>query len=136
MNLIISFTSGIIFSVGLIISGMTNPKKVQGFLDIFGDWDASLIFVMVGAISVSSLSFLFVKNRKPLCSDTLHIPTRKDIDKKLIFGSALFGIGWALMGICPGPAFVNLVTGHSQVIIFVLSMLSGMFFYQKINKEN
>lgn len=122
----ISLTSGILFSIGLVISGMVNPDKVRGFLNIFGDWDPSLAFVMIGAIGLNFFSFKFVTKKKPLCAESHSLPTKKDIDTKLIMGAALFGIGWGLLGICPGPGIVNLVTLNINAIIFVFSMLIGM----------
>ncbi len=127
---LISFISGILFSAGLIISGMTNPKKVIGFLDIFGEWDYSLAFVMVGAILVNFLVFRFLKKEKPLCGYDFSLPLKTVVDWKLITGSALFGIGWGIVGICPGPGIVNLTTFDSDFIIFVGSMLTGMFIFK------
>ncbi len=127
---IISFISGVLFSVGLVISGMTNPKKVIGFLDIFGEWDYSLAFVMIGAILVNFLVFTFVKKETPVCGDGFSLPTKSSIDWKLITGSALFGIGWGIVGICPGPGIVNLTSLSSDFVLFVGSMMTGMFIFK------
>ena len=123
---LISFTSGIIFSIGLTISGMINPDKVKGFLDIFGKWDYSLAFVMIGAIGLNFLTFRVVTRRKPLCSDKHFLPTNNSLDKKLIAGAVIFGIGWGLVGICPGPGLVNFITLNPKAILFVVSMTAGM----------
>lgn len=118
---------GILFGVGLAISGMTSPHKVIGFLDIFGQWDPSLIFVMVGAIIVNGLSYFFLKKRpRPLLNHQFHLPTLKVIDGKLIIGSVLFGVGWGLTGFCPGPALASLTTMDQTPILFVGSLVAGM----------
>lgn len=133
-SIITSFTSGIIFSIGLSISGMTNPGKVKGFLDVFGNWDISLAFVMIGAIGLNFFTFKKITNKKPLFSDDHFLPTKKDIDRRLILGSSIFGIGWGLLGICPGPGIVNLVTLNSNAILFVISMTSGMLAFKLLEK--
>ena len=125
---IISFISGIIFSVGLSLSNMINPEKVLGFLDLFGQWDPSLIFVMMGAIIVSAPVFFLLKHRnKPLFTDSFVIPTLKSIDKNLIIGSGIFGVGWGMVGFCPGPAIASLALANKYSVFFVLSMLGGFF---------
>lgn len=130
MKNLIAFIGGVIFSVGLVVSGMTNPQKVIGFLDLFGDWDASLAFVMGGAVVVNLILFKLIMNKKPLFADKHSIPSNKIIDKRLILGSMMFGIGWGLVGICPGPGIVNLVTFDTSAIMFVLSMIIGMFIFK------
>lgn len=135
-SLITSFLSGIIFAIGLVISGMTNPEKVKGFLDILGNWDISLAFVMVGAIFLNFFTFRKITKNKPLFANTHFLPERNDIDLKLILGATLFGIGWGLLGICPGPGIVNLVTLDTNAIIFVLSMTTGMFIFKLFEKAN
>ncbi len=133
MNLI-SFVVGIIFSVGLVISGMTNPQKVLGFLDLFGNWDYALVFVMGGAVIFNLVSFKFIKKLgRPKFGMNFSWPTKKDIDKKLILGSAFFGIGWGITGICPGPAIANLVQFDFKIIVFLLSMGFGMLIFRKIS---
>jgi uncharacterized membrane protein YedE/YeeE len=130
MKNLIALVGGVIFSVGLVISGMTNPQKVIGFLDLFGDWDASLAFVMGGAVIVNLILFKMIIKKKPLFSDSHNIPNNKIIDTKLILGSAMFGIGWGLVGICPGPGIVNLVTFDVTAITFVISMTVGMYIFK------
>jgi uncharacterized membrane protein YedE/YeeE len=128
MLLIVSaFASGLLFGLGLIVSQMVNPAKVLGFLDIVGNWDPSLAFVMGGAVVVSSLGYVFAKRRGfPLLAPRLEIPTRRDMDLRLIGGAALFGIGWGLVGLCPGPALVGLTFGPWPVFVFVAAMIVGM----------
>ena len=135
MNIFFSFLSGVIFSIGLIISGMTNPQKVIGFLDIFGDWDYALVFVMGGAVCLNLLTFkLIAQKEKPLYSSHFDWPLKKSIDKKLILGASLFGLGWGLVGICPGPGVVNLITLNPKVLVFVACMLVGMFIGRRVVK--
>lgn len=124
---------GVLFSLGLGISGMVQPQKVTGFLDLFGSWDPSLIFVMFGAILVYSIGYRVVIRRKiPLFADNFVIPTKKEIDWRLLLGSSLFGIGWGLAGYCPGPAITSFVSfGHSS-LLFVSSMLVSMFLFEQI----
>ena len=135
MNNLFSFISGFIFSLGLVIAGMTNPDKVIGFLDLFGNWDYALAFVMGGAVIFNVVSFKFIKKRNsPLFGEKIEWPTKKDIDKKLVIGSSLFGIGWGLAGICPGPGIANLVTLNPKVIVFVVSMVIGMLLFKYTEK--
>jgi len=133
-SIMISFLSGLIFAAGLSISGMTNPEKVIGFLDLFGNWDASLAFVMIGAISLNFFTFKKITQKKPLYSDSHSLPTKSNIDLKLFLGAALFGMGWGILGICPGPAIVNLVTLDSNAILFVISMTAGMSLFKILDK--
>lgn len=127
-NKISSLLSGTIFGIGLTISGMTNPAKVIGFLDITGNWDPSLMFVMLGAIIFSMpLFYLLKKKNKPFFSLSFQLPDKKGIDKKLIIGSGLFGIGWGMTGLCPGPAVSSLVFLNPISIIFFISMITGFF---------
>ncbi len=130
-----AFAAGLIFSIGLALSGMTQPGKVTAFLDLFGNWDPSLAFVMMGAIAVHTLLYRVIRQRTaPLFARTFSIPTRSDLDARLIGGAALFGIGWGLGGFCPGPAVTSLASGQSSVLIFVAAMVAGMFVYQVIDK--
>lgn len=125
---IFSLICGIIFGVGLVISGMTNPEKVIGFLDVTGNWDPSLIFVMGGAIAfVAPCFYLLNSKNKPLFESSFQIPTNKNIDRKLIIGSSLFGVGWGMVGLCPGPAISSLAFLQPLSILFVLSMISGFY---------
>lgn len=127
MRSLTSFLLGALFGIGLIVSGMIHPQKVQDFLDVSGQWDASLALVMGGALLVTALTFpLIVKRREPLLATKFHLPTAKEIDTKLIVGAALFGIGWGLGGFCPGPAIVGLLSGSTAPIVFVAAMIVGM----------
>lgn len=123
------FLTGLIFGIGLVISGMANPQKVQNFLDIFGTWDPSLAFVMGGAIAITLPGYLLIQKKlnRPLFSSAFHWPTRTDLDFNLITGSILFGIGWGLGGLCPGPALVALASLSPGVLVFVAAMLFGMW---------
>ena len=127
MSILSSLLAGLIFGIGLIVSGMSNPAKVIGFLDLAGNWDPSLAFVMGGAIMVGVITFLYARRRSAsLLGKPLQIPTLKQIDARLIGGSALFGIGWGVAGICPGPGLVLLGSGLSEGLLFVVAMLAGM----------
>tara|TARA_Y100001970_G_C13961426_1_gene713343 strand:- start:240 stop:644 length:405 start_codon:yes stop_codon:yes gene_type:complete len=124
---LISLACGMIFGVGLVISGMTNPEKVIGFLSITHNWDASLIFVMGGAIAIVSPIFYFLRNKKKSYLGYEIIHTKKTIiDNKLIIGSTLFGIGWGLVGLCPGPAIASIAVFNPITIIFLISMATGV----------
>lgn len=128
---IAAFVSGLVFALGLGLSGMTQPAKVTAFLDITGEWDPSLAFVMVGAILVHAVLSRLIRHRQtPLFASTFTIPTRTDIDARLVGGAALFGIGWGLSGFCPGPAITSLVSGNVSVVIFVAAMLAGMYLFK------
>lgn len=124
---IAALVCGLIFGLGLILSGMGSPAKVQNFLDFFGQWDPSLGFVMGGAIAVGLVAFTWAKQRQTaLLGAPIQLPTSTAIDSKLLTGSALFGIGWGLAGFCPGPALMNLSTLNPEVWLFVAAMLAGM----------
>jgi len=135
MPMIASLLCGLIFGAGLLISGMVQPTKVLGFLDIFGAWDPSLAVVMVAALAVSVPGFMLANGRsRPLLTARSFWPTKRDIDSPLIVGAALFGIGWGLVGLCPGPALESLATLSLPVIVFVIAMAGGMAlhdFWQK-----
>jgi uncharacterized protein len=119
--------TGLIFGVGLVVSGMTQPAKVLGFLDIFGRWDPTLAFVMVGALIVAAPGFYFARRRsRPLIAARFRWPTRADVDAPVVVGSAIFGVGWGLVGLCPGPAIANLATLMPQIAVFVATMAVGM----------
>ncbi len=131
MNRVIEFLVGLLFGIGLMLSGMTDPGKVIGFLDLFGVWDPSLAFVMIGAITVGFFAFAVAKKRTTsFLGGPLHLPTSKKIDKRLIIGSLLFGAGWGLAGFCPGPALVSMATGQPKATLFVLAMLAGMVLFR------
>ncbi len=134
MNKIVSLLCGIIFGIGLVISQMINPAKVLGFLNLFGEWDPSLAFVMIGALIISSPSFHLFKNKeKPIFSSSFSITNKKEIDKELIFGSILFGAGWGLVGLCPGPAITSIALFNVSSAIFVVSMFIGFYIASKTN---
>ncbi len=129
-----AFVFGALFSIGLMISGMSNPQKVIDFLDIFGNWDASLAFVMLGAIAVAFIPFQkAVKTEQPktIFNETIDLPKNNQIDPKLIIGSLLFGIGWGIAGICPAPSFTLIGLGYYQVFYFIAAMLLGVFIHRK-----
>lgn len=127
MKNLISLIVGFLFALGLGYSGMTQVQVVRGFLDITGDWNMNLLGVMIGAIGVHSILFFIIKKRTaPLLDTKFHLPTKKDLDLRLIAGAALFGIGWGWTGICPGPGVVATVSGNTHILIFVVSMLVGM----------
>ncbi len=127
-SLLLSFASGIVFALGLGISGMTRPVKVIGFLDFAGHWDPSLAFVMIGAISVYFVAYRWIRKRPvPLLAEKFSIPQRKDIDPALVIGAAVFGAGWGLGGFCPGPALTSLASGAAPVVVFVGAMVAGMY---------
>lgn len=124
------FFVGLIFGLGLILAGMTDPGKVIGFLDLFGAWDPSLALVMGGAIFVGLFAFALAKTRTiSLLGGVMHLPTSNDIDKRLIIGSLIFGVGWGLAGFCPGPALVSLGAGEPKAAVFVIAMILGMLVY-------
>jgi hypothetical protein len=121
------FGTGALFALGLAISGMTKPSKVIGFLDLAGHWDASLAFVIAGAIAVHFVAYRLIRRRSaPLFDTKFHLPTRKDIDLRLVLGAALFGVGWALGGFCPGPGIVAAGGGSLHAVVFLVGMTLGM----------
>ncbi|MDH4394217.1 MAG: YeeE/YedE family protein [Limnobacter sp.] len=131
-----SLASGFVFGVGLLISGMANPDKVLGFLDLAGEWDPSLAFVMGGAIAVGLLAFAISKKRTlSFLGEPMRMPTSTDIDKKLILGGVLFGLGWGLAGFCPGPALVSITSLDPKVLLFVGSMLIGMLGFELFERS-
>ena len=133
-NNVAALIVGIIFAVGLGIAGMTRPEKILGFLDVLGKWDASLAFVMVGAISVHAIAYRLIRRRSsPLFSTQFHVPTSKDLTPSLIIGSFIFGVGWALAGYCPGPAVAAVASFQFRPILFVFSMLGGMLLFRIYN---
>ncbi len=135
MDTIASFIVGLIFGIGLVIGGMTDPSKVIGFLDIAGQWDPSLAFVMGGALIVGVIAFRFARNRTSnFLGGAIRIPTKNDIDKRMVIGSLLFGAGWGMAGFCPGPAITALGTGNSKALLFVLAMIAGMALFEGIER--
>ena len=128
MSRVVSLISGIIFGVGLTVSQMIDPAKVLGFLNIFGAWDPSLAFVMIGALIISSPFFhLFKNNNKPVFADSFSYSNNKELNKKLIIGSSLFGAGWGLAGLCPGPAIASLALLNTSSVIFIITMFVGFY---------
>lgn len=136
MFVLTSLLAGLVFGLGLIVSGMANPAKVLGFLDLGGTWDPSLALVMVGAITVGFVAFLFTKNRtRSLLGAEMKLPTTSHIDRRLVMGSALFGVGWGIAGFCPGPGLVALGMGESKALVFVAAMLAGMMVFEILEKR-
>lgn len=122
-----AFAVGLLFGLGLLVSGMADPAKVLAFLDVTGRWDPSLAFVMAGAVAVSATGYFVARRRgRPLLASRLEIPTRRDLDPRLIAGAAVFGIGWGLAGLCPGPALTLLTVAPAQAVTFVVAMVVGM----------
>ena len=126
-----AFAVGLLFGLGLLVSGMADPAKVLAFLDVTGRWDPSLAFVMAGAIVVSTTGYLVARRRgRPLLAARLEIPNRRDLDRRLIAGAAVFGIGWGLGGLCPGPALTLLTVAPAQAVTFVVAMVVGMLAFR------
>lgn len=135
MNIFFSMISGLIFGVGLIVAGMANPAKVLAFLDVAGAWDPSLMLVMAGGIAVAGVAFAVARRRTAtLLGLPLHLPTSRELDRRLIGGSLLFGVGWGLAGICPGPALVLLGAGLPEGMIFVAAMVGGMLVVEALDQ--
>ena len=127
MKNLLTLISGLLFGFGLLLSGMADPAKVQNFLDLFGTWDPSLAFVMGGAIAVTMPGFwLVIRRNKPFFNEVFYLPSRTDLDARLITGAAIFGVGWGLGGFCPGPAITALPLAAEGTLIFVATMLTGM----------
>lgn len=133
MQRVIAFLVGLLFGWGLLLSGMTDPGKVLGFLDLSGAWDPSLAFVMGGAIAVGFFAFALARRRtRTFLGGALHLPTATAIDRPLVVGSLLFGAGWGLAGFCPGPAIVSLASGQAKAAVFVVAMLAGMLVHEAV----
>ncbi|MDP3848718.1 MAG: YeeE/YedE family protein [Pseudomonas sp.] len=136
MGKLIALVAGLIFGLGLLLSGMANPAKVLGFLDLAGPWDPSLALVMAGAIGVALLPFSWAKRQsRSLLGAAMQLPLKRGLDSRLLIGSLLFGIGWGIAGICPGPAVAILLTGHWQALLFVLAMLAGMGLFELLERR-
>ena len=128
--------SGLLFGAGVTISGMVNPMKVLNFMDIFGHWDATLIFVMGAALAVTLMGYQIIfKRTAPLFAASFRLPTSKDIDAKLLGGAALFGLGWGISGFCPGPAVASVVFGRTESLTFVIAMAAGMIVTKQIQNR-
>jgi uncharacterized protein len=137
MHRAIEFLVGLLFGWGLLISGMTDPGKVQGFLDLFGAWDPSLALVMGGAIGVGVFAFALAKRRSTsYLGGAMHMPTSRNIDKRLVVGSLIFGAGWGLAGFCPGPGIVAMAAGEFKAAVFVAAMLVGMLGFQFLDRAS
>lgn len=136
MNILMALITGLVFGIGLIVSGMTNPAKVLGFLDLAGRWDPSLALVMAGAILVALPAFrVAARRRQSLLGEPMQLPTATRIDRRLVLGSLAFGAGWGLAGFCPGPALASLATGAVQPLIFCAAMLAGMGIFELIERR-
>jgi uncharacterized membrane protein YedE/YeeE len=136
MSIISALIVGLIFGIGLIVSGMTSPAKVQGFLDLAGNWDPSLAFVMGGAILVGLVAFRFAgKRERSLLGEAMRLPTATAIDRHLVLGGLAFGAGWGLGGFCPGPALATLATGSPKALIFTGAMLVGMLVFEFLERR-
>lgn len=126
-----AFAVGLLFGLGLLVSGMANPAKVLAFLDVTGRWDPSLAFVMAGAVAVSAAGYRLARRRgRPLLAPRLDVPTRRDLDARLIAGAAVFGLGWGLAGLCPGPALTLLTVASTEAATFVAAMVLGMLLFR------
>ncbi len=135
MNVFTALLAGLVFGLGLIVSGMTDPAKVLAFLDLAGAWDPSLLFVMVASIAVGAVAFAVAKGRsKSLLGAAMQLPTARTIDRRLVLGSLLFGVGWGVAGFCPGPALVSLGLGQAKALVFVVAMLGGMALFELIER--
>jgi uncharacterized membrane protein YedE/YeeE len=134
-TVVASLLAGLVFGLGLIVSGMANPAKVLGFLDLAGAWDPSLAFVMAGAVAVAALAFAVAKRRTlSWLGAAMKLPTSRDIDRRLVLGSAVFGVGWGIAGFCPGPGLVALGMGEVKALVFVVAMLAGMGVFERIER--
>nr|BFD67688.1 YeeE/YedE thiosulfate transporter family protein [Bdellovibrio sp. HAGR004] len=135
-NAFAALVVGFVFAIGLGVSGMTQPQKVVGFLDLFGNWDPSLVFVMMGAIAVHFVTYLLIRRRStPLLDTKWHVPTKTELTPALMVGAVLFGAGWGLAGFCPGPAVTSLASFEPRVFYFVISMLVGMYLFRLVDKK-
>lgn len=133
---LVALVCGVVFGAGLAISGMTNPAKVLAFLDVTGAWDPTLLFVMGSALAVSSAGYLLSRRSvRPWLAETFALPTRQDLDAQLVGGAVLFGAGWGLVGICPGPAIANLARGSSEIVTFVAAMLAGIAAHRVVTRS-
>ena len=131
-----AFASGLVFGLGLILAGMANPAKVLGFLDVVGVWDPSLAFVMAGAILIGLITFLIAKKRtQSFLGLPIQLPTNQLIDKRLVLGSALFGIGWGLAGVCPGPGIVLFGAGVEKGVVFVAALVLGVLIFRALDRS-
>ena len=136
MLIFTSLLAGLVFGLGLIVSGMANPAKVIGFLNLAGPWDPSMAFVMAGAIAVGAVAFFVARRRSvSLLGAAMKLPTARDIDRRLVLGSLVFGVGWGLAGFCPGPGLVALGMGEFKAMVFVAAMLVGMGAFELLERR-
>jgi hypothetical protein len=136
MRKLTALLAGLLFGIGLLLAGMANPTKVLGFLDLAGAWDPSLALVMLGAIAVAAGPLAWAKSRaQSLLGASMQLPAKRELDRRLIAGSLVFGVGWGIAGICPGPALAILLSGHWQVIVFVPAMLAGMLLFTALERR-
>ncbi|GLH32896.1 membrane protein [Pseudomonas sp. BR1R-5] len=136
MSKLTAFFAGLIFGLGLLLAGMANPAKVLAFLDVAGAWDPSLALVMAGAIAVAAAPLNWArKHKRSLLGAPMQIPVKRELDARLIGGSLVFGVGWGIAGICPGPAVAISLTGHWQVLVFVVAMLAGMYAFTVLQRR-
>lgn len=133
MRNLASLVAGLLFGLGLVVSGMSNPAKVIGFLDVAGNWDPSLMLVMAAGLAVTAAGYRLVFHRAaPVCDTAFHVPTNRLLDSRLIAGAAIFGIGWGLGGFCPGPGITALALGEGNAVAFVIAMLTGMWLKDRL----
>lgn len=135
IKLLTSLFAGLVFGIGLIVSGMTNPAKVLGFLDLAGWWDPSLALVMAGAIAVGTLAFQWARRRSTsVLGEPVRLPTATRVERRLLLGALAFGVGWGLAGFCPGPALASLASGGAKPAIFTVAMIAGMVLYELLER--
>ena len=136
MRKVTAFAAGLLFGIGLLLSGMADPAKVIGFLDLAGRWDPSLALVMGGAVAVALLPFTWARRQtRSLLNAPMQLPQKRELDRRLIGGSLLFGVGWGIAGICPGPAVALMLTGYWQILLFVLAMFAGMWLFSVLERQ-
>ena len=136
MHALTAFAAGLVFGIGLIVSGMSDPSKVIGFLDLAGRWDPSLAFVMGGAVLVGLAAYRYAHQRTgSFLGDAMRLPSTRHIGRRLIVGSLTFGVGWGLAGYCPGPALVSLGSGQDKAVVFTLAMVAGMALYELVERQ-
>jgi uncharacterized membrane protein YedE/YeeE len=136
LEMVSALATGMLFSAGLIVSGMVNPRKVQGFLDLFGRWDPSLALVMAAAVAVGLVGFRWTSGRaQSALGLPMRMPSNRGVDRRLIVGATVFGIGWGLAGFCPGPAVVALAGGSTKAVLFALAMLAGMALFEWMERR-
>ncbi|MEO7403690.1 MAG: YeeE/YedE family protein [Burkholderiales bacterium] len=137
MYVFTSLLAGLVFGIGLIVSGMADPAKVIGFLDLAGSWDPSLALVMAGAIAVGVIAFALARRRtRSILNTAMALPTNSALDRRLVLGSIVFGVGWGIAGFCPGPGLVALGMGESKALIFVIAMVAGMAVFEQLERRS